>query len=178
MRLQVSILTPDRIFRDKEVEELILPTSTGQVGILNGHAPLLTALDIGPIILRQKTDWTALALIGGFALVQNNQVTILVNEAVSASSVDKREAENDLNRATARLARVTSEKEKVEATFSFKRSRTRYQIVQWKKLLYLCLNTLDHGFELFVVLAIYPPLPKKLESVIHDPDNTEQFDGR
>jgi F-type H+-transporting ATPase subunit epsilon len=133
MRLQVCILTPDCIFRDKEVEELILPTSTGQVGILNGHAPLLASLDIGPIILRQKANWRALALIGGFALVQDNQVTILVNEAVAASSVEKGEAENELERATARLVGVTSEKEKVEATFSFKRARARYQIVQWKK---------------------------------------------
>ena len=72
-------------------------------------------------------------MIGGFALVQDNQVTILVNEAVAASSVEKGEAESDLERATARLVGVTGEKEKVEATFSFKRARARYQIVQWKK---------------------------------------------
>lgn len=133
MRLQVCILTPDRIFRNKEAEELIFLTSTGQIGVLNGHAPLITALDIGPMILRQQSNWTALALIGGFALVQNNQVTILVNEAITASSVEKNEAEKALDEATNRLNQVTGEKEKVEATFSFKRARARYQIVQWKK---------------------------------------------
>jgi ATP synthase F1 epsilon subunit len=134
MRLQVCILTPDRIFRNEEAEELILPTSTGQIGILNGHAPLITALDIGPIILSQKSNWTSLALIGGFALVQQNQVTILVNEAVAASSVERKEAEKALEEAINRLNQVTGEKEKVEATFAFKRARARYQIVQWKKL--------------------------------------------
>merc|ERR1712224_224086 len=98
MRLQVSILTPDRIFQNEEVEELILPTSTGQVGILNGHAPLITALDIGPMMLCKKSNWTALALIGGFALVQQFQVTILVNEAVSASSIERKEAEKAFKR--------------------------------------------------------------------------------
>jgi ATP synthase F1 epsilon subunit len=101
---------------------------------LNGHAPLITALDIGPIILSQKSNWTSLALIGGFALVQQNQVTILVNEAVAASSVERKEAEKALEEAINRLNQVTGEKEKVEATFAFKRARARYQIVQWKKL--------------------------------------------
>jgi len=134
MRLQVCILTPDRIFKNEEAEELILPTSTGQIGILNGHAPLITALDIGPIIMCKKSNWTALALIGGFALVQENQVTILVNEAVSTSSVERKEAEESLKKAIDRLNQVTGEKAKVEASFAFKRARARYQIIQWKKL--------------------------------------------
>jgi len=138
MRLQVCILTPDRIFQNEEAEELILPTSTGQIGILNGHAPLITALDIGPIILSQNSNWTSVALMGGFALVQQNQVTILVNEAVAASSIERKEAEKTLEESINRLNQVTGEKEKVEATFAFKRARARYQIVQWKKLSNFC----------------------------------------
>jgi F-type H+-transporting ATPase subunit epsilon len=133
MRLKICILTPDCIFRNEEADELILPTSTGQMGVLNGHAPLLTALDIVPILLRKQSNWTALALIGGFALIQENNVTILVNEALDASSVDRKKAERSLERATKRLDEVSEEKDKVEATFSFKRARAQYQIVQWKK---------------------------------------------
>lgn len=131
MRLQVCILTPDRIFQNKEVEEIILPTSTGQIGVLNNHALLLTALDIGPIIFRKKSNWIALALIGGFALVQDNQVIILVNEAVASSSIEKREVIKTLEETTNRLNQVSGEKAKVKATFTFKRARARYQIVKW-----------------------------------------------
>jgi len=134
MRLQVCILTPDCIFKKEEAEELILPTRTGQIGVLNGHAPLITALDIGPRILRKQSTWTGLALIGGFALIQKNEVTILVNEAIDAASVVEKEVEKDLEEATNRLEQVTGEKEKVEITFAFKRARARYQIIQWKKL--------------------------------------------
>jgi F-type H+-transporting ATPase subunit epsilon len=88
MRFQVIILTPDRIFKNEEAEELLLPTSTGQIGVLTGHAPLITAIDIGPRLVRQGANWISLALIGGFALVQENQVTILVNAAVSRSCVE------------------------------------------------------------------------------------------
>jgi len=133
MRLQVCILTPDRVFQSEEVDELILPTSTGQIGVLIDHAPLITALDIGIRILRQESKWVPLGVIGGFSLVQKNCVTILVNEAVAATSVDLREAERSLEKATNYLRRVTGEKEKIEATFSFKRARVRYQVVQWKK---------------------------------------------
>merc|ERR1712118_545227 len=109
------ILTPDRIFKNEEAEELVLPTSTGQIGVLMGHAPLITALDIGPILFRQKTGWVALALMGGFALVQENQVTILVNEVVTSSSVDIKEAETTLKESIDRLQQVRGRKEKVEA---------------------------------------------------------------
>jgi F-type H+-transporting ATPase subunit epsilon len=134
MRLQVCILTPDCIFQKDEADELILPTSTGQIGVLNGHAPLITALDIGLMIFRQQSNWKALALMGGFALVQNNSVTILVNEAVDALSITEDEARKTFEEASSRLRQVVEEKRKVEATFAFKRARARCQIIQWKKL--------------------------------------------
>jgi F0F1-type ATP synthase epsilon subunit len=85
-------------------------------------------------MLCKKSNWTALALMGGFALVQQNQVTILVNEAVAASTIDRKEAEKALEEAISRLDQADGEKAKVEATFAFKRARARYQIAQWKKL--------------------------------------------
>lgn len=134
MRLQVCILTPDCVFQKEEIDELILPTRTGQIGILNNHAALITALDIGLIISRNQSNWKTLALIGGFALVQKNQVTILVNEAVTALAVKEDEAKKALEEASNRLNDVVEEKRKVEATFAFKRARAQYQITQWKKL--------------------------------------------
>jgi F0F1-type ATP synthase epsilon subunit len=67
-------------------------------------------------------------------LVQENKVTILVNEAVAASSVKLDQAEKALEEATRYINQVVGEKEKVEAVLSFKRARVKYQIVQWKKL--------------------------------------------
>jgi len=111
-----------------------MPTSTGQIGVLPDHAPIITALDIGILTVRARSKWTSLAVIGGFALVQENQVTILVNAAVSRSCVELKEAESDLDRATRRLNQVTCEKAKVEATFSFKRALARYQVAKTKRL--------------------------------------------
>ena len=57
MSLQVCIMTPDRIFWNDSAEEIILPTNTGQMGVLTNHAPLITALDIGVMLIRAKNDW-------------------------------------------------------------------------------------------------------------------------
>jgi len=130
MSLQVKIMTPDKIFFNQEAEEIILPTNTGQMGVLSNHAPLITALDIGVMLVRSQNTWTPLALMGGFALVKQNEVTVLVNEAESASTIDPNEAEKSFEAAKAKLEQATNQKQKVEATFAFKRERARYQVIK------------------------------------------------
>jgi F-type H+-transporting ATPase subunit epsilon len=68
---------------DVQAEEVILPSTTSQLGILTGHSPLLSALDTGVMRVRatKNSNWQAIALLGGFAEVENNEVTILVNGA-------------------------------------------------------------------------------------------------
>ena len=128
MSLQVCIMTPDRIFLNQQVEEMILPTNTGQMGVLTNHAPLITALDIGVMLIRTKNDWTTIALMGGFALVKQNQVTVLVNEAESKETIDPIEAEQAFTAAKQKLEQAEGQKQKVEANFSFKRAKARYQV--------------------------------------------------
>jgi len=123
-------MTPDQIFWNDQAEEIILPTNTGQMGVLTNHAPLITALDIGVTLIRSKNEWIPVALMGGFALVKQNQVTILVNEAESAKTIDPEQAETAFQEAKSRLEQAQGEKQRVEATFLFKRARTRYQVVK------------------------------------------------
>lgn len=130
MALQVCIMTPDRIFWNDQAEEIILPTNTGQMGVLTNHAPLITALDIGVTLIRSKSEWIPVALMGGFALVKQNQVTILVNEAESAKTIQADQAEIAFEESKTRLEQAEGEKQRVEATFAFKRARARYQVVK------------------------------------------------
>jgi ATP synthase F1 epsilon subunit len=130
MTLQVCIMTPDRIFLNQEVEEIILPTNTGQMGVLTNHAPLMTALDVGVMLSRTKTEWTSVALMGGFALVKQNQVTVLVNEAESPEAIDPNQAEKSYQEAQTKWLEASGQKQKVEANFALKRARARYQLVK------------------------------------------------
>lgn len=129
MSLQVCIMTPDKIFWNEQAEEIILPTNTGQMGVLTNHAPIITALDIGVMSIRTQKDWTSVALMGGFALVKQNQVTVLVNSADSKETIDATEAEKAFLDAQAQLEKAQGQKDKVEANFAFKRARARYQLV-------------------------------------------------
>ena len=130
MTIQIRIMTPDRVFWNDQAEEIILPTNTGQMGVLKGHAPLMTALDIGVMLIRSKDDWTSVALLGGFALVKQNQVTVLVNQAESAKTIDPEQAEDAYKRAQERWMQASDQKQKVEANFALKRARARYQLVK------------------------------------------------
>ena len=122
-------MTPDKIFLKKEVEEIILPTNTGQIGILKNHAPLITALDIGVLLLRSQNKWIPIALMGGFALIKKNQVTILVNEAESAETMNPENVQKTFGEAKEKLEQAATPKEKVEANFIFKREKARYQVI-------------------------------------------------
>ena len=127
MALHVSIIAPDRTVWDSDAEEVILPSSTGQLGILRGHAPLLTALDIGVMRVRTDKDWTPIVLMGGFAEVENDELTILVNGAEEGSSIDKEEAQKELEEATIRFNEAESSKDRIEATQNLRKARARAQ---------------------------------------------------
>jgi ATP synthase F1 epsilon subunit len=132
MSLKVSILAPDRVFMSTTADEIILPTSTGQAGILTNHTPLVTGLDIGVMMVRETASpgsWTSMALMGGFALVKDNTVTILVNDACMASTIDRAQAEQAFQEAQVAFEKADGRKEKIETSLAFKRARARFQLV-------------------------------------------------
>lgn len=109
MTLNVRVIAPDKTVWDSEAEELILPSTTGQLGILSGHAPLLTALDTGVMRVRaqkDQKDWVAIALMGGFAQVEENEVTILVNGAEKGETIDLEAAREAYKEAESRLEKA------------------------------------------------------------------------
>ena len=130
MSLQVSILTPERPFWNGQAEEMILPTETGEMGVLKNHAPIITGLDVGAMLIRTKEQWSSFAIMGGFAVVKKNQITILANEAEAAESINREEAENAYELAKKNLETAEGVKQKVEANFSFKRAKARFQVVK------------------------------------------------
>ena len=129
MALNIRIITPDKVVFDKPVDEVILPSSTGQVGILSDHAPLLTALDIGVMKLKSDAGWTSIVLMEGFAEVEDNKVTILCNGAEEGSSIDPKTAQEELEKVTLSVDEATTKKEKIEATIELRKAKARLQAV-------------------------------------------------
>nr|YP_009244051.1 ATP synthase CF1 epsilon subunit [Gelidium elegans]AMK96293.1 ATP synthase CF1 epsilon subunit [Gelidium elegans] len=127
MTLNIRVIAPDKTVWDANAEEVILPSSTGQLGILTGHVPLLTALDIGVMRVRIEKEWQPIILLGGFAEVENNKITILVNGAEKASEINLEEAQQNLELATNKLTQAKSKKEKIEATQDVRKAKARLQ---------------------------------------------------
>ncbi len=131
MTLTVRVISPDKTVWDAPAEEVVLPSTTGQLGILTGHAPLLTALDTGVMRVRaaKNQNWEAIALLGGFAEVEENEVTILVNGAERGDKINLDEARTAYNQAEARLTQVSADdrQAQIQANQAFKRARARFQ---------------------------------------------------
>jgi F-type H+-transporting ATPase subunit epsilon len=132
MSLVVRVVAPDKTVWDDEADEVILPSTTGQLGILGGHAPLLTALDTGVLRVRAtggSKEWTSIALMGGFAEVEDDEVTILVNGAELGANIDRAEAEKAYEEAQAKSSSVSSEDRKaaMQASNALKKARARLQ---------------------------------------------------
>ncbi|PHU07544.1 ATP synthase epsilon chain, chloroplastic [Capsicum chinense] len=106
MTLNFSVLTPNRIVWDSEVEEIMLSTNSGQIGILPNHAPIATIVDIGILQIRLNNQWLTMALIGGFARIGNNEITILVNDADKSSDINPQESQQTLEIAEANLKKA------------------------------------------------------------------------
>jgi F-type H+-transporting ATPase subunit epsilon len=129
MVLTVRVIAPDKTVWDSQAEEVILPSTTGQLGILTGHAPLLTALETGVLRVRADKTWVPIALMGGFAEVERNEVTILVNGAERGDEIDKEAAKAEFAAAQTRFSQSQSasdKQEQIQAAKAFKQARARY----------------------------------------------------
>nr|YP_010160921.1 ATP synthase CF1 epsilon subunit [Acanthochlamys bracteata]QRH18428.1 ATP synthase CF1 epsilon subunit [Acanthochlamys bracteata]QZR91716.1 ATP synthase CF1 epsilon subunit [Acanthochlamys bracteata]UQU69427.1 ATP synthase CF1 epsilon subunit [Acanthochlamys bracteata] len=129
MTLNLCVLTPNRIIFDSEVKEIILSTNSGQIGILPNHAPIATAVDIGLLRIRLNDQWLTVALMGGFARIGNNEITILGNDAELGTDIDPQEAQQALEIAEANLSRAEGKRQAIEANLALRRARTRVEAI-------------------------------------------------
>ncbi len=131
MTLTVRVISPDKTVWDAQADEVILPSTTGQLGILTGHAPMLSALDTGVMRVRatKNSNWQAIALLGGFAEVEEDEVTILVNGAERGDAINLEEARQAYNESQTKLNQVTAgdRQAQIQANQAFKRARARFQ---------------------------------------------------
>ena len=122
MSLTVDIVTAERLVLSEEgVDELVVPGIEGELTVLPMHAPLMTMIKPGVMLIKRGTDETEMAITGGFLEVREDKVTILADAAERAEEIDvaaaeeaRRRAEHQLeDRATdVDLARVAAELQK------------------------------------------------------------------
>ena len=101
--IKLDIVTAERIVYSEEVDAVIAPGAEGQLGILPHHAPLMTILDAGELIVRRGSEEDSLAISGGFLEVRPDRVIVLADQAERAEDIDVERAEAAKTRAEERL---------------------------------------------------------------------------
>jgi F-type H+-transporting ATPase subunit epsilon len=102
--LKIDIVTAERVVYAEDVDVLIAPGIEGQLGILPHHAPLMTILQAGELVVRKGGEEDSLAISGGFLEVRPDRVIVLADTAERAEEIDEARAEAAKKRAEERLA--------------------------------------------------------------------------
>ena len=110
-KIDLEVVTPERLVLSETVDEVILPGGDGYLGVLPGHAPLLTSLMAGEVSYRVGDRTRYLAVSGGFAEVLRNKVTVLAETCERAEEIDLDRAKRARERAEKAISDLAAEVE-------------------------------------------------------------------
>ena len=125
---QLEIVTPEKMVVKDVAEEMQIPGKNGYLGILPGHAPLITELAVGEISYRKSGTTYYLSVAWGFAEVLPDKVTILAETAERPQDMDVKRAQESKQRAEEALKTGKTEEDFTRAEDSLKRAETRLDV--------------------------------------------------
>ena len=129
--IELKIVTPERLLVHEQVEGVEIPGKAGDIGVLPGHAPLITELTIGEISYKHGGAAEHLSVAWGFAEVLPEKVTILAQTAERAQDIDVKRAQEAKARAEAELQKGAPDLD-FEATLNaLKRAEVRLKVAQY-----------------------------------------------
>ncbi|KAF3622703.1 ATP synthase epsilon chain, chloroplastic [Capsicum annuum] len=103
-----------------EVEEIMLSTNSGQIGILSNNSPIATAVHIGILQINLNNQWLMMALMGAFARIGKNEITVLVNDTEKGSDVNPQEAQQTLEIAKDNKKKAEGRRQKIKANLALR----------------------------------------------------------
>jgi F-type H+-transporting ATPase subunit epsilon len=133
MAIRLDIVTAERLVYSDDVDIVVAPGIEGELAILPSHAPLMTTLAPGELLLRKEGEETALAVSGGFLEVRPDRVTVLADSAERAEDIDAARAEEAKRRAEERLGRQLDETDLARAEAALRRSLIRLRVAEKRR---------------------------------------------
>jgi F-type H+-transporting ATPase subunit epsilon len=128
-KIELDVVTPERRVLSREVDSVILPGEMGYLGVLPGHAPLLTRLTVGELSFRAGGTTQRMAVCGGYAEVLRHRVRVLADTCELQQEIDVERARRSKARAESELARRDlSGRESDMAEFRLKKALMRIQV--------------------------------------------------
>ena len=128
--LKVDIVTAERVVYSEDVEMVVAPGVAGQLGILPHHAPLMTTLAAGELVVRKDGKDDSLAISGGFIEVRPDRVIVLADSAERAGEIDVASAEAARKRAEERIGALTPDVDTARVEAALKRAMARLTVAE------------------------------------------------
>jgi len=131
-KLQLEIVTPEKVVLSKEVEEVVIPGSEGEFGVLEDHVSFLSAIVPGDLHFNADNDTEHFVVGYGFTEVFNNKVSVLVDSAENVSQIDIERARQAMQRAQDRLSKSKETKgiDVERAVAALKRAQARLKAAE------------------------------------------------
>jgi F-type H+-transporting ATPase subunit epsilon len=131
--LRLEIITAERQVFSDDVNTVVAPGVDGELGILPHHAPLITMLKPGEVLIRKDSEETYLFVSGGFLEVRPDKIIILADACERADEIDIERAEAAKHRAEERLKTRTPESDVAQTQAALLRALIRLQIAERRR---------------------------------------------
>lgn len=131
--IRLDIVTAERLVFSQDVDVVVAPGVDGEMAILPRHAPLMTMLQPGELLVRQENAEFSLVVTGGFLEVRPDRVTVLADAAERAEEIDIARAEEARRRARERLERGLTDTDTVRAEAALRRSLIRLRVAEKRR---------------------------------------------
>ncbi len=131
--IKIDIVTAERVVYSEEVDIVIAPGTEGELGILPNHAPLMTTLQPGELVMRKAGEEYSLAISGGFMEVRPDRIIVLADAAERADEIDLARAEAAKQRAQERITKHEMGVDTAQAEASLRRALTRIRVAEKRR---------------------------------------------
>lgn len=131
--MRLEIITAEREVYADDVDMLVAPGIEGQLGILPHHAPLMTVLQPGELIIRKDGEESYLAVTGGFLEVIGNKVTILADACERSDEINEERAQAAVDSAKEEMSRVGADQQLAQAAVAMRRAEIRLNVVRRRR---------------------------------------------
>ncbi|GAC1473619.1 MAG: F0F1 ATP synthase subunit epsilon [Chloroflexota bacterium] len=128
--IRLEVVTPERMVLEDDADIVVARGAEGDLGILHGHEPLITPLEIGELMYRKGSEEKILAVLGGFLEVRPDKVVVLADGAEAADDIDRQQADQERRDAEARLSSAQDDAERGEAQRTLERAQVRLRIAE------------------------------------------------
>lgn len=133
MLIHLTVVTPEKQLLSEEVDELIVPTTNGELSILPQHADLLAQIAPGELTIKKGSKSDHLVVVGGFLEVGKNTVTVLADYAVHGKDISEAVAQQAKDRAEKVMKEKKSDVDFATAEAEFRRAILELKVAKRQK---------------------------------------------